>query len=1042
MIKLDNFMKKSMLSLILSVICLVANAQQIVVSGKVLDSNTKEALVGATVIVEGTTKGAVTGVEGDFALSVDAETKLVISYVGYLTETIEVQEEGVVNVELSANVLKGEEVVVVGYGTQKRSSLSTVVSTLKLDDTKKNHPTDLLTALQGQIAGVTISSNSGDPLSSASVVIRGQGSRGGDPILYIVDGVPGAPYNDQDVETITVLKDAAAAAIYGANVGSGGVVVITTKKAQAGKTIVTAKTQFGIQQATNLPTMLSASEYNMIRTDAAAISGTSLPTACDESYYPWGSVTRTDWLDEIFRVGTMQNYAFSVSGGNDVTTSMMSLEYRKTEGTLLNTYKNELGVNLNVSFKPAKWLTISQRLNYKYSNGQGNVSNSGHTGVIASAMFYPRSATVYEMNQDGSYALNSDGQRYYGGTVPTWASDLGVAGTYGEVANPVATLMRLNQNRPSNTLYSTTTVEVKPISGLTIKSDLTANGSFDWYDDFTSMVTEIGKTNLQNSRTISSSIAYGYLSETVASYEKYLDKHHISVMGGLSVDYDQYRSTSTTVYDFDDESETSQAFINGSDWSTTKPTESFSELSSLGMFARASYSYDDRFFATASVRRDASSKLYINNNSGVFPAFSGAWKLSSEKFMQNQEVVDVLKARVSWGKIGNVSSVNNYSYVSSLAASSDLIYLGNNQQNPIQGVGLESFANLDLTWETSEQTNFGVDLTFLDHRLNVTADYYVKKTKDLIEEMSIPSVAGLMTAPYGNVGEVRNRGLEFSATYADVTATGLSYVFSGNVSFQKNEVTSLGDMEYMAHSNVIRAMYPLRSTVGESWYSYYLVKTDGIFQTQDEIDAYTYTDASGNTSLIQPNAQPGDLKFVDYNNDGQITEAGDSQYMGSYTPKVTYGFTVSLAYKGFDFSMQFQGVAGNKIFNGVKLMTYNPAQGWNMSADVLDSWGYNNNSDIALLSMSDLNGNMSTASDYFLENGSYLRVKNLTIGYNIPKKVFSNDKNVNARVYFSSENVFTFTKYGGMDPEVGNYGIDGGTYPVSRIFSLGISITL
>lgn len=1019
--------------------CVNAYAQKVEIKGKVIEASSGEAVIGATIIIQGTTIGAVSDHEGSYFISAAEGSKLICSYLGYKTEERVVGKESTINFALTEDAALVEEIVIIGYGGQKRSSLSTSISKLDIGEDIKSRPTGLFNALQGQIPGVTITGNGGDPLSNTNIVIRGQGSRGGDPILFIVDGVPGAPYNDEDVETITVLKDAASAAIYGANVGSGGVVLVTTKKAKEGKTIISAKAQMGFQSVWRRPEVLTAEEYNMVRGDAARVNGSSIPAGCDPNVYPYGNTTRTDWIDEVFRTGKMQNYAFSISGGSEKLRSLASVEYSRVDGTMLNTYYSKLGGNVNVDFQPYKWLTISERVSFRHTNGQGGLNNSSHTGVLASSMFYPRSATVYEQDQQGNYVTDQNGNRIFGGTVPLWAKDMGVAGTYGEVQNPVATLMRLNQYRPSNQLFSTTSLQIKPISDLSIKSDFTANLDANRYEDFNCKVPEIGKPNLKNSRTISNDLNNGFLWETVATYERYLGNHHISIMGGASMKYNQWRSNSTTMYGFEKEDNLSQDFINGTDWTETKPSEGFAEEASTGLFARVSYSYDDRYFFSGSVRRDASSKLYNENNSGVFPSGSLAWKLSSEKFMKNQNVISLLKVRGSWGRIGNVSAVNNYSYVSALASTGSYVYLGQNADNPRKGVGLATIPNLNLKWETSEQTDLGIDIGLLQNRLNLTADYYIKNTRDLIEQLPVPSVAGLLRAPYGNIGLVRNSGWEFMASYSDRTKSNFGYSVSGNFSILKNEVKNLGERDFFAHDNTLRAMQPLRSTVGESWYSYYLIKTDGIFQTKEEIENYTYTDKNGKTKLIQPNAQPGDLRFVDYDNDGIIGD-GDKQFMGSYMPKVTYGLIASFDYKGVDLSFQIQGVAGNKIFNGVKVMTYAPGQGWNMSKDVLDSWAYNKNSDIPLLSMSDLNGNTSTVSDFFLENGDYARLKNVTLGYTLPSKLFGKQSNTRLRVYFSGENLLTITKYSGMDPEVGNWGLDGGTYPTSRIFSFGVNI--
>lgn len=1010
-------------------------AQDITVRGKVTDSQLSEPIVGATVLLEGTTIGQTTNLDGNFSISVPPNGILTFSFIGYKSKSIPINERRELNVTLEEDMFTTEEVVVVGYGGQKRSSLSTSISTVKVGDEIKSQPTSLFSALQGQIPGVTISKNGGDPLSGLNIVIRGQGSRKGDPVLFVVDGVPGAPYNEQDVESVTVLKDAAAAAIYGANVGSGGVILITTKKAKEGKVVVTAKVQTGIQQAVNLPTVLTAEQYNKVRTDAFAADGRPAPLGCDPNLYAFGQTTRTDWVNEIFRTGSMQNYAISLSGGSDKLRGLASFEYNKVEGTLHNTYARNIGIISSLDFQLSKQVSFSQKLSYKYSDGQGGVSNGGHTGIIASAMFYPRSATVYEQDKEGNYVLDGNGNKTFGGTVPLWAKDLGVAGTFGEIQNPVASLHRMAQKRPSNSLYSTSTITIKPLEYFTIKSDFTANGYFNRNEEFNYRKPEIGKPDLNNSRRIDNSLGYGYLSETVFIYEQYLKNHHLSAMAGASFKYNQGRSNSTTVKTFPNEDSNSQHFINGTNWSDIKPGEGFGEEATTGFFARGSYSYDDRYFAVASVRRDASSKLYNKNNSGIFPAFSTAWKVSSEEFFKNFKAISTLKLRASWGRVGNVSSVGNYSYIVSLASSGGA-YFGNDGQTIVNGAGLTTIPNLNLKWESAEQTNIGVDLAFLSNRLNVTADYYVKNTRDLIDELTMSSVSGISSPPAANVGRVENRGWEFSATYADQTRFGLTYAISANTTLLKNEVKDIGLRDYFPHNDGVRGLWTMRSAVGQPWYSYYLVQTAGLFQTDQE--AKDYVDKKG--KMIQPNAKAGDLKFIDQDGDGIISDE-DRVYMGSYSPKFTYGISTNLAYKGFDLSLQFQGVSGVKIFNGAKKMGFEYSQGWNLSTLTLDSWNYNHSSSTPRVTVSDLNSNFTTASDFFLEDGSYCRLKNLTVGYTLPTRLLGALNTMKARIYFSGENLFTITNYSGMDPEVGGNGIDGGTYPVSRILSIGLNIT-
>lgn len=993
-------------------------------------------VIGANVTVKGTTVGTITDFDGNYTIEAEKNATLVFSYIGYITQEIKLKGETVLNVLLKEDVQALGEVVVIGYGDTRKSDLSVAVSSMKISDGLKGRSQSLEGMMQGQLPGVTIASNGGDPISSPSITIRGKGSRDGDKVLYIVDGVPGAPFNAEDVESISVLKDAASAAIYGAHVGSGGVIVITTKKAQAGKVKVDANIYYGIQQVYKKPEMLDAAQYARVRTDAAIASGKSIPTGLDPEIYGYGQTTRTNWLDEIFRLGSTQHYAASITGGSETLKAFASVSYDKLEGTLLNTHREKLGANVNIEFKVNNWLTFAQRASYQYMNGQGGVNTTSHTGVIASAMAMPPSATVYEYDINGNPVLGVNGQHQFGGTVPLWAKELGVAGTFGEIQNPVATLMRLRQNRPDQRIFSTSTLTAKPITGLTIKSDFSAASNTARSEDFKMRVPEIGNPNNQNSRGISSSWGTNWLWETTATYTReFNEKHLFTGMLGYTMGYENYRSNSVRVYGFDQEDDWAQSVVNGTDWTKEKPSEEFWENSQVSTFGRVSYSYEDRYFLTGSLRYDATSKLYYKNNSGVFPAASASWKLSSEKFFPKQSAVSLLKLRASWGQIGNVAAVDNYSYNVKLQQDPWFTFLGNAGQTPIQGLGLATMANRNLTWEASEQIDLGLDANFFNDQLNFTFDYFVKDTKDLIDQITVPSVGGIKEAPLGNIGSVRNSGIEMSLSY-NGKVDQVNYTLTGNFSTLKNEVTSLGDKDRIAHTQNVRSLAPLQSAVGEAWYSYYLIKSDGLFRSQEEIDAY-----AKDGKLIQPNAQPGDIKFVDANGDGVIDDQ-DRMYMGSYNPTYTFSLSGSMDWKGFDFGFQLQGVAGNKIFNGSKAMTYPADQGWNISKDLLDSYTYNPNSNIPRLAMDDKNSNYSRVSDFYLEKGNYLRLKNLTVGYTLPKSVLTKvgcpDSRI--RVYASCENLFTLTKYSGMDPEVGNNGLDGGRYPVSRVFTFGLNV--
>lgn len=1023
-------------------------AQQITTTGTVKDS-TGEPIIGANVLVKGSTLGSITDIDGKFTIKVSNGDVLQFSFMGY--KTIEMKAENKpMNIVLQEDTEVLDEVVVIGYGTSRKEDLSTAVTTVKMDDRLKSRPANLASYLQGQMPGVMIQSNGGDPMAEVSMSIRGRGSRGtdrsynsGDGVLYVVDGVPGAPFNMEDVESITVLKDAASAAIYGASVGSGGVVVVTTKQASAGKAKVSINISKSFKSAMNLPETLTAEKYNQVWADAVKTYGGQMVAARNPELFPYGNVTRTDWMDAIFRTGSLEHYALSVSGGSDVMKGFASFAYDNDKGVMLNTFSRKFSAKANLDFQLSKWLKLSERATYEYKNGQGDIM-TGHQGVLNQAVFFPRSATVYDYDKEGNLMYDDQRKPLYHGTIPRWAAQEGISSPYGEIRNPVATLERLDQQRPSTKIYSTTSIEIKPISSLTIKSDFTAGLEIKTEDIFSPKVPEIGRPELENKREKSNEWKSTILWESTATWAHvFNDAHHVSAMAGYSMKYEKYKWDRYYTSKFNREDRHSITNGQAGDWSKYKPEEEIWEESMISAFARLGYSYEDRYFITGSLRRDATSKLYKDNNSGIFPAVSASWKISSESFFEPlKSVVSLLKIRGSWGQVGNVALVPRYSWNVPLNETEWPIIYGKDLHTVQNGVYAGSIGTKNLKWETTEQYGIGLDLGLFDNSLNVTIDYFNKRTKDLIEIVPMPSVAGVSVDPYGNIGDVVNRGWEFSASYqkkiGDVT-----FGVNGNISTVHNEVLDLGNMDYIQHTVGVNDKRPLRSTVGQPWYSYYVLKTEGIFQNEQEIKDFTWTDPqTGMTKMIQPNAKPGDFKYVDFNNDGKITD-DDKQYLGSYMPKITFGFGGNVQYKGIDFSFQFQGVGKSTVYNGYKQMGYTGrGQGSNMLADVLNSWDYNKTSGVPRLAIiEDGNGNYSNLNDFFLEDASYLRLKNVTLGYTLPVSVMRaiGIPTSSLRFYVNAENLFTVTDYSGIDPEVGNFGLDGGTYPVARSFSIGFN---
>jgi len=995
---------------------------QVVITGKVVDAQTNEPLIGASIHVKGSTNGTITNVEGVYRIESSADSGVIVaSFLGYSSQENSFAGSATINVALESDLVNLGDVLVIGYGQVKEKDLSTAVSPLKNIQEIKSRATGVSSMLQGNIAGVNVVNNGGDPDKEPSIIIRGLGSPGDKP-LWVVDGVPGAPFNSQEVESITVLKDAASAAIYGANVGSGGVIIVTTKQAAEGKVSIEANYTRGIQQAWRTPEALNAPQFNDIKNLAADNAGTPRNDAYNASVYPYGNTTRTNWVDEIFRTGSVERFSVIMSGGSDKVKALAAFETTNNQGILLNTQQKTLGGRVNLDFKLSDHVKVSQWVRAKRSQGNSALTAEGYTGAIISAIYMPPSASVY--NEDGTF----------GGVVTE--ENLDKAGSYGDIVNPVATLMRKDIYNPTTQLHSTTKLTIDFLKDFSFNSQYTISSNQNQTQEFIPSRPEPGKSVLENSKIASTYEEINWLWENTIAYQNQIGKHNINLLGGYSTNYKNNRGFGLQVYNFDSEDPLLRHLNKGQNWSKSQPYENRSEEAFTSLFGRATYVYGGRYFITGSVRKDATSNLYTDNNSGVFPAVSGAWKLSSEPFF-NIEKVSLVKLRASWGQIGNVSTVPRYSHQATITTGRGGV-LGKDAQR-ITGGWQETVPDLSLTWETSEQLNIGLDMDFFDHKLSFVGDYFIKTTKDLIQQLQPTPTAGVDVAPYSNVGEVENKGFELALNYNNGDAQ-FKYNIGANLSMVNSEVKEFGGIELYSNDVTVRGVLsPVYSAIGEPWYSYYLIESDGIFQSDAEAANHVNKDGK----RIQPDAVAGDLKFIDKNDDGIINDE-DREFMGSSIPTLHYGFNFNCSYKGFDLAMLWQGTGQSKVFNAFKSTTLTASeQGYNMSSDILDAWSPSNTgSDIPRISATDPNKNFQTNSDWFLEDGSYLRLKNLTVGYTLPNNLMNKIKlnGTKLRLYVTGENLLTFTNYSGMDPEVGNHGVDVGNYPVARVMSFGVTL--
>lgn len=1019
--------------------------QSVKLYGTVIDE-TGLPVIGASVMVKGTTNGTITDVDGKFELTVGNNDVLSVSYIGYETQEIRPSGNNLV-ITLKENSQMLNEVVVLGYGANARKQdLSASVGVVDNTESLATRPVSSTEGmLQGQLAGVTVQANGGDPTATPNIVIRGQGSQNGDNVLWVVDGVPGAPIASlSDIESIVVLKDAASAAIYGAQSGAGGVVLVTTKKAKEGAPSVSYDGTYGIRQAVNLIEPLNAEEEIEMRKLSYGNANMDLPDGWDVTKNPWIATTRTNWMDEIFRTAFYQRHNLAINVGTENSSNRLSLSYDNDEGVLINTFNKNLSLRYNGKFKLNKWATVSQDFVWKNTQKRSSDTNSGYTGAVIAAMYMPPSATVYN-SLDGSYGGTTTEDPAY---IEKYGSNF--ADIHGDAVNPVRLLEADNIYDKTTSVWSTTNLEIANIiPGLKFNSRFTYNVESNYYKQFSPIRDEVGKPDLSNSLTESSYRGDTWKTENTLTYDNSFGQHTVGALLSTTADHYNVRGFEVNGQDLSDESEYLQYLSYAG---TTTATDYLTGPdANVSVIARLAYSYADRYFVTASWRRDYAGRLPKENNYGDFPAATLAWKVSNEKFFPKSDVLSLLKIRASWGRVGNLGSIG-YNYKSLVLGkefSTDQGQYGVSGNTTWGNVVYNSTAlNPDLTWETSEQFDLGVDLSMFKDRLSVQLDYFDKRTFNLIQTqtMNWPSTIGI-DAMLVNQGEVRNRGFEAQVSWSDTVNKDFSYFVSGNFSYLKNWVSDIGVKNadgtpgvWTGGGEFRNLPYVYQTAEGEPLNSFYLVKTDGIFQSDEE--AAAYVDKDGNR--IQPNAVAGDLKFVDYNGDGTIDDA-DRQYCGSATPKTTYAFTLGFTYKKLSLSAMFQGVGGAQALYIGKYMSLSDVEGnFNRSKEILNAWSpTNTSSNIPRLSKNDPNGNFTTVSDWYLEDASYLRFKNLTLSYDLSdvlrKWAHLKDRNSSMSVYFSGENLFTITDYSGMDPECGGY--DAMKYPVSRVFSFGVKLT-
>jgi TonB-linked SusC/RagA family outer membrane protein len=1049
----------------------MALAQKKAISGKVADQ-TGSPVPGVTVIVKGTTIGVVTDFDGKYSISAPADAKtLSFSFVGMVAQDIEIAGKSTINAVMVSEVTGVEEVVVVGYGTQQKKTLTGAVSTVNNNELRSAPDANAASRMQGRVAGVTITTDN-SPGGDAIVRVRGVGSVNNNDPLYIIDGVPSAggmtSINSNDIETMTVLKDASSSAIYGVR-AANGVIIVTTKRGSAGKTKVSFDARYGIQANSNKLNLMNTQQYGDMTwlefTNAGFKQGDAgwtspqygsgakpvipdyiIPTGTvgtiDETKYsypsPYNGITKankvgTDWYDIIFHPAPIQEYNLAMNGGSEKGNFAFSAGYMKQDGVLKMTDFERFSLRSNADAKIGDWLQVGESLGATYSDRTLGFTNNDEGNPISQAYRMQPIVPVYDIK--GNFA----------GTQ--------AKGT-GNGANPLANLVRNKDDYQRDLrILGTAYAQINILPELSFKTLMGVDYISSRVQDRTLRNPEFAEAIAADalSQTYNGTMQWNW-SNTLNFKKKFADVHNLNVLVG----------SEAVNYKFDNlvGSRSTYAFTN-TDYMILNAGEAdqassgyFDESRTWSYFGRLNYDYKGKYLLEGVVRRDASSRFNAANRWGTFPAFSAGWRVSEEAFMQGVTWINDLKLRAGWGKTGNDNVGGYYNSYSTYRASIDESFYSMTGSPSKTDAGFHKYklGNPDGKWEANATTNLGIDATFLDKKLEVNIDLYQKRTTDMLYNQQLPSTWGYLVLPAVNIGEMKNTGLDLMVTYHGNVGNDFKFDIRGNISHYKNEVVRLNtNPNEKLFGPQLRQIDYTVSMAGQPISSFYGYVVEGIFNTPAEVAAWPKYNPDLNG--VDVYSKPGVFKYKDVNGDGKIT-SDDRTIIGSPHPDFTYGLNFDFAYKNFDMTMFFQGSQGNKIINYVNRWTeFNNFSGNRDVKRLTESWTaerYANGSKITLPMAILDDAVMQQNSTFFVEDGSYLRMKNLQIGYSLPKILTQKLKIEHLRVYVQATNLFTITKYSGLDPEIRmtqanadrGMGIDEGIYPTSRIFMVGINLNL
>ncbi|SHK13736.1 TonB-linked outer membrane protein, SusC/RagA family [Reichenbachiella agariperforans] len=1003
------------------------------ITGVVKDEINGETIPGATVIVKGTTNGTVTDLDGRYTLNIsDAAEAVIISFVGYEVMELPINGRSVIDASLAVSMTELTEVVVIGYGTQSKKVVTGAIASVSAKQIESTPILRVEQALQGRTAGVQVTNLSGQPGDAPTVRIRGAGTTGDANPIYVVDGmvVGGIDYlNPGDIESMDVLKDAASAAIYGAR-AANGVVLITTKSGVKGQMNVTYSGYYGIQNAAKKIDMLNAEEYRMMQNEGARNGGLDEPF--DLAQLP---AHDTDWQEEMFtKNAPISNHQIQISGGSEKSSFTTSISAFSQQG-IIGGEKSQFDrytARFNSRQQVTSWLDFGNNLAYTRKTTRGISSNTSFGGAYSSALNIDPLTPVTEQDPDilSQSPYSSEPVLYADNGFP-----YGISTNVGsEIVNPLALIDNQHGEWNEDKLVGGVFAEFQPIKGLKIRTAYSIDLAIGINSNFTPIFYLNGSQgNLERtSVTKEAQRWFNWQWDNTITYSKKLGDHNFAVLVGTSAQERTYENIGGSkdkapLLDYD------HVYIDQAQDTVANAWGGATEDALSSYFGRVTYDFKDRYSFTAILRRDGSSKFGDNNKYGYFPSLGVAWVLSDEAFMQSLGPINLLKFRASWGINGN-ESIPRFRYASPMNYTRGYT-LGSGYT---VGASPAYAANADIQWEESNQIDLAIDFGLLDNRLTGTVDVYNKTTNKLLYNPAIQPHAGI-GAPYQNVGSVENKGIEMSLNFRNAAGE-LSYSIGANATYNKNTMTKI---DGTGNANIPGASWavagPVTNTIeGEPISYFYGYKTDGIFQSNAEV--FQHIGPGGEP--LQSQAVPGDVRFVDLNNDGVIDDK-DRTNIGNPTPDWTFGLNGSLDFKGIDFSFLFTGSLGNDIFAGQQRRDLRYT---NMPTDMLDRWTPENPStSTPRFTWTDTNNN-NRVSDLYIEDGSYLRLKNIQLGYTLPNSILDRIGANTWRFYVSAENVITLTNYSGADPEIGaisafDIAIDRGVYPQARTFRVGTSIT-